>query len=124
MDARVQARLFEPFFTTKKPGKGTGLGLATVYGIVNQSSGYVLVDSAPGERIDISAVSPCGSLSAQAHERISRRMRHSCGGVETMLLIEDERAVRDDGAADSSRGRDTTCCLRQRARGARCVGKL
>jgi signal transduction histidine kinase/DNA-binding response OmpR family regulator len=94
MDASVQARLFEPFFTTKGPGKGTGLGLATVYGVVKQSAGYVLVESAPAHGTVFRVFLPALAAESVTEElRVAEKM--SVRGVETILLIEDEPAVRE-----------------------------
>ncbi len=93
MSEEIKTRIFEPFFTTKEPGKGTGLGLATVYGIVNQSSGYIHVDSAPGTgtRFEIYLPQTQEKLPvAPSPEPLATHRRQR----ETVLLAEDEEAVR------------------------------
>jgi C4-dicarboxylate-specific signal transduction histidine kinase len=95
MDAKVQARIFEPFFTTKGQGRGTGLGLATVYGIVKQSEGYILVESEPGRgttfRIFLPAVM---QEEAQTKRAAQQPAASTPRGSETILLAEDEEPVR------------------------------
>ena len=93
MDAETLTRIFEPFFTTKEPGKGTGLGLSTVYGIVQQSGGYVTVESARGSGTTFTVFLPRHEGSGGALPARSDR-RALPGGSETLLLVEDEAAVR------------------------------
>jgi CheY-like chemotaxis protein len=93
MTPEVRKHIFEPFFTTKGPGKGTGLGLATVYGIVKQSGGHIRVESGPGRGTEFALYLPCvgppaGDPDGEAGRRDSRP------GTETVLLAEDEDGVR------------------------------
>ncbi|MBI2921854.1 MAG: response regulator [Planctomycetes bacterium] len=93
MDEATRARIFEPFFTTKEPGKGTGLGLATVYGIVRQSGGYIDVESAPGQGATFRIYLP--SVSEPTTRTPPRRPPPvSARGTETIMIVEDEEAVR------------------------------
>jgi len=94
MDAAVKTRIFEPFFTTKKQGEGTGLGLATVYGIVKQSGGYIEVESEVGKGTTFRIYLPRAEESAQA-ERAAAPVPETRRAKETILLAEDLDAVRD-----------------------------
>ena len=93
MDARTLERAFEPFFTTKDTGRGTGLGLSTVYGIVKQCGGRVTIESAPGRGTAIEIRLP------RTHERVARTaspapVAHGAGDHRTILLVEDDAGVR------------------------------
>ncbi len=93
MDPATQARLFEPFFTTKEVGRGTGLGLATVYGIVKQSEGFILVDSALGRGTTFRVFLP-RTQAAVSPVAAGPPRRDSPPGAEVILLVEDELSVR------------------------------
>ncbi len=94
MDAETQAHAFEPFFTTKEKGKGTGLGLATVYGIVKQSGGYIWLYSEPEKGTAFKIYLPRVDEAA-TRERVRERTSQAPAGMETVLLLEDEPALRE-----------------------------
>ncbi|HEY2406585.1 MAG TPA: response regulator, partial [Polyangiaceae bacterium] len=96
MDKATQARMFEPFFTTKEPGRGTGLGLATVFGIVKQSHGNIWVYSEPGRGTTFKVYFP----RRNEHQSPMRAAadappKEALRGTETVLLVEDEDSVRN-----------------------------
>jgi CheY-like chemotaxis protein len=92
MDAQTMTHLFEPFFTTKAPGRGTGLGLATVYGIVEQSEGYVCAYSEPGQGATFKIYLP--QVDGRPRPATATPVLENSDGSETVLLVEDENEVR------------------------------
>jgi len=93
MSEETKAHIFEPFFTTKDVGKGTGLGLATVYGIVKQSGGFVWVESAVGKGATFEIYLPQAGEKAMRAEPESKPSSVPRGS-ETILVVEDESGVR------------------------------
>jgi signal transduction histidine kinase/CheY-like chemotaxis protein len=94
MDEQTKAQIFEPFFTTKEVGKGTGLGLATVYGIVKQSGGFIWVSSAPGNGATFEIYLPVTTATGQSTQEVEMQ-RTLPRGSGTVLLVEDETGVRE-----------------------------
>lgn len=92
MDEETRQRIFEPFFTTKTDGKGTGLGLATVYGIVKQSRGYICCRSTPNQGSTFTIYLP--KVAQEKASNQAAKPNESAGGKETILLVEDEELVR------------------------------
>ncbi|HMA66862.1 MAG TPA: PAS domain S-box protein, partial [Desulfosalsimonadaceae bacterium] len=94
MDAEIQSHLFEPFFTTKDPDRGTGLGLATSYGIIKQHGGNIWAYSEPGMGTTFKIYLPVSTTARGAGSAVSKRVSASgSGGSETILLVEDDRQV-------------------------------
>lgn len=93
MDHETQSHVFEPFFTTKAQGEGTGLGLATSYGIIKQSGGFIFVDSEPGQGSTFRIYLPRVDGEAQPEDP-EKAEAITVGGMETVLLVEDQHGVR------------------------------
>ena len=93
MTQEIQAHLFEPFFTTKESGRGTGLGLSTVFGIVKQSGGYIWVDSELGRGSSFTIYIP--AVDAPVTATITPEIKDAEGQGEVILLVEDDEALRE-----------------------------
>jgi PAS domain S-box-containing protein len=95
MDEPTKVRIFEPFFTTKEPGRGTGMGLATVYGIIRQSRGHITVDSRLGEGATFKVYLPRIDAAPKLAAELAAQKNDAPPGTETILLVEDEPVVRN-----------------------------
>jgi two-component system cell cycle sensor histidine kinase/response regulator CckA len=95
MDEQIRGKIFEPFFSTKERTKGTGLGLAVVYGIVNSHHGFVDVASQPGQGSTFRLYFPIPTSSTAPIVHDEPRANEASGGNETILVAEDEEALRD-----------------------------
>ncbi len=95
MDEATRSRIFEPFFTTKALGKGTGLGLAVVYGVMGTHRGFIDVDSKPGGGTTFHLYFPVQLLKTSAFYETPQSENEIRGGTETLLLVEDEEALRE-----------------------------
>ena len=94
MDAATRAQVFEPFFTTKPAGAGTGLGLSTVHGIVEQSGGRLTIESTIGRGTEVAVHLPAAAPDAGGPAAAASAPSEAAGGTETVLVVEDEDAVR------------------------------
>lgn len=94
MSEEVKQKIFDPFFTTKEVGKGTGLGLATVYGIIKQSDGYIIVESELEKGTTFNIYMPLSEDKEKRVESESASPVEAIHGIETILLVEDDEAVR------------------------------
>ena len=95
MAKETRSHIFEPFFTTKEKGKSTGLGLATVYGIIKQSGGYIWVDSKPGMGTTFKIYLPHTDEEITLDEKRDEPVDGNLKGKETVLIVEDEKDVRN-----------------------------
>jgi CheY-like chemotaxis protein len=93
MDESTKRRIFEPFFTTKEPGRGTGLGLSVVYGIVESHGGFIAVDSGPGEGTRFTLDFPLSHAAAVNDPAMQVAELSRTRGTETLLVVEDEEML-------------------------------
>jgi PAS domain S-box-containing protein len=96
MDEATRQQVFDPFFTTKEKGRGTGLGLASAYGIINNHDGFITVESKPGNGTTVSIYLP---ISDKEPYRLSPGVSATIRGSETILLVDDEKMILDVGQA-------------------------
>jgi CheY-like chemotaxis protein len=92
MDPEMTKRIFEPFFTTKKPGKGTGLGLAVVYGIIKNHDGYIYCESEPNKGTIFSVILPASAVGREP-QKVQEKPKQNAYGTEKILLADDEESI-------------------------------